>query len=85
MKQLAKRIARRLLTIAEGFFLEANGWKKVGNDAWKPPASYGFRHSHTRSHGHAVNSQKYFDRESQRLRDIKEYLDETTAKESKVE
>jgi hypothetical protein len=46
---------------AECDYLRANGWIKVAKDAWKPPEDSYWKYAHERKHGHAVNSQKFWD------------------------
>ena len=58
--------ALRKLTIAEEAYLIERGWVKdttyvKGSVYWAPPKSYTHYASKRYTHGHAVNSQKYYD------------------------
>jgi hypothetical protein len=52
---------------AECAYLKANGWKEQPKGEWEPPVGRDWMHIHKFGHGHAVNSQKFWDRERARL------------------
>lgn len=55
--------ARTALVHAEHRYLEATGWKYVGADTWLEPARQPWPCGRRELfHGHAVNSQKYWER-----------------------
>lgn len=56
-----KQLATATLEAAEWAYLLAHGWTYEGEDMWVPPKGYTGREGrkHYR-HGHAINSQKYY-------------------------
>ena len=58
--------ARYMLVRAEHEYLRSTGWEYLGNDKWLEPAgrpyNYGYDVRRTLFHNHAVNSQKYWER-----------------------
>lgn len=63
-----KAFELQALNIQESKFLEAFGWVRLPNNKWKPPPGY-LKHKgvkvgneHLYDKGHAVNSQKWVNR-----------------------
>ena len=61
MSDLIRDLSNLVLMSVERFYLRANGWQKVGPDAWDPPADYPYENTRSKRglrQGHAINSQK---------------------------
>ena len=61
-----KRLSRWLLVAAERFYLYAHGWRasSVYVDGLVPPVSWPFKRLDLYTCGHALNAQKFHDRNS---------------------
>lgn len=58
---MKQRFACWLLATVETYYLRTFGWCEVGIDSWQPPDDYAGKLS-AKHKGHAVNSQRYFER-----------------------